>query len=463
MQVAHTAEDVVDNRYRILRELGRGGTGITYMAERLETGQKVALKELSLRGLKDWKQIELFEREAQTLESLDHPAIPDYIDYFQVDTADNRLFYLAQEIAAGCSLEDLISTGWRTDVAEVRRIAMAVLKVLDYLHNLTPPVIHRDIKPQNIIRREDGHIYLVDFGAVQTIYRDTMSYGSTVVGTYGYMAPEQFRGQAVPATDLYGLAATLLFLLTHQSPADLPQRGLAIDFRPHIAVPSTLADWLEQMLAPLVEDRFPSAQVALQALRRPQSLAPQPGSPDPRLLDGTRIRLEKSGSQLEVWLPPIGWQPLFVYLGIFLLFIGVPIFLQVLGMIVGFLLTFSPLLLPIILPLAAMVLVPFWLLLKTVNTKTRLYIDRQNFVIERRALFWRKRITGNTKSLVKVELQFVFAPGESGPNHSNAVHTMALIAGVETYRFGTFLTEPEKAWLTAEINAFINQLSHQRL
>lgn len=458
MQSAHPG-NIVDNRYRILQELGRGGTGITYLAESLETGQKVALKELSLKGLKDWKQIELFEREARTLESLDHPGIPDYVDYFQVDTADNRLFYLAQELAEGTSLADLVATGWRADVAEVRRIAMAVLKVLDYLHRLQPPVVHRDIKPQNIIRREDGHIYLVDFGAVQTIYRDTMSYGTTVVGTYGYMAPEQFRGQAVPATDLYGLGATLLFLLTHQSPADLPQQGLAIDFRPHVAVPSPLADWLERLLAPLVADRFASAQSALQALRRPPS-SPPSGSPDPRLLDGTRVKLEKTQFQLEVWLPPVGWQPLFVYLGIFLLFIGVPIFLQMLGIMVGFLLTFSLGLLLIILPLAAMVLVPLWLLLKTVNTKTRLYIDRQNFVLERRALFWKKRITGQTASLVKIDLQFVFAPGGSSPGDKEAVHTMALLSGVQTYRFGTFLTEPEKVWLAAEINTFIHQLSH---
>ena len=156
MQLAHTAGDVVDNRYRIVRELGRGGTGITYLAESLETGQKVALKELSLKGLRDWKQIELFKREARTLESLDHPAIPAYVDYFEVDTADNRLFYLAQKLAEGTSLADLVASGWRVDEIEARDIAEAMLKVLDYLHRLNPPVIHRDIKPQNIIRGAGG-------------------------------------------------------------------------------------------------------------------------------------------------------------------------------------------------------------------------------------------------------------------------------------------------------------------
>ncbi|MEO0868905.1 MAG: protein kinase, partial [Cyanobacteria bacterium J06642_11] len=91
---------------------------------------------------------------------------------------------------------------------------------LDYLHGLNPPIIHRDVKPQNIIWSQNGRIFLVDFGAVQTVYQNTIAFSSTVVGTFGYMAPEQFRGQAYPTTDLYGLGTTLLALLTHQNPGE---------------------------------------------------------------------------------------------------------------------------------------------------------------------------------------------------------------------------------------------------
>jgi len=97
----------------------------------------------------------------------------------------------------------------------------------------------------------------VDFGAVQDTYQNTVTGGSTVVGTYGYMAPEQFRGQAVLSTDLYGLGTTLLFLLTQQSPADLPQRKLKIDFRSHVNISSDFADWLKKTIEPIMEDRFP--------------------------------------------------------------------------------------------------------------------------------------------------------------------------------------------------------------
>ena len=86
---------------------------------------------------------------------------------------------------------------------EVKQIVEQVLLILVYLHSLDPPVIHRDIKPDNIIRDRQGNIYLVDFGAVQNTYHNTLMQGSTVVGTYGYMSPEQFRAKAVPATALH--------------------------------------------------------------------------------------------------------------------------------------------------------------------------------------------------------------------------------------------------------------------
>ena len=257
---------VIQGRYCILGVLGHGGSGITYEAEETSTGHRVALKELSLRGLSDWKKLSLFEREAQVLAELDHPAIPKYVEYFQIDTADDRFFYIAQELVEGTSLAHLVAAGKRFSEDEVQCIAWAILQVLQYLHELNPPVIHRDIKPQNIIRREDGYIFLVDFGAVQTVYRHTVAFGSTIVGTYGYMAPEQFQGQAFPATDLYGLGTTLLNLLTHKQPADFPQKRLKYNFRPYIRVSEAFADWLDKVLEPLVEDRCDSAETALSAL-----------------------------------------------------------------------------------------------------------------------------------------------------------------------------------------------------
>ncbi len=262
-ETLHQPGDIIAKRYRILDTLGEGGIGISYLAEDLQTGQRVALKAVLLQRMDDSKIIELFEREARILAQLNHPNIPRYLDYFQEGKRRRRCFYLAQQLARGQSLATLIEKGWQPDEAEVRRIASKILEILVYLQQLTPPVIHRDIKPHNIIRRSDGQVFLVDFGAVQDVYHNTLTGGSTVVGTYGYMAPEQFRGQAVLATDLYGLGATLIFLLTRKAPVDLPQRKLKIDFRSHMQINQQFSDWLERMIEPMAEDRFLSAREAL--------------------------------------------------------------------------------------------------------------------------------------------------------------------------------------------------------
>ena len=257
----YQTQNIVQN-YRITDVLGEGGVAVTYKAVALDTNSPVAIKVVSLKQLDNWKQIELFYREAEILAKLDHPAIPKYIDYFDIETETDKVFYLVQQLAPGKSLFELVQSGWRTTEAEKKKIARQVLEILAYLHSLEPPVIHRDIKPNNLIRSDDGTIYLVDFGAVQNTYYNTLMQGSTVVGTYGYMASEQFRGKALPATDLYSLGATLLYLLTHRSPNELPQDTLKLDFRSSVNISDDFANWLEKLLEPDLEDRFTNANEA---------------------------------------------------------------------------------------------------------------------------------------------------------------------------------------------------------
>jgi serine/threonine protein kinase len=121
-------------------------------------------------------------------------------------------------------------------------------EVLDYLHGRAPPIIHRDIKPGNVIRRLDAGFSLVDFGSV----RDSLKPegGSTVVGTFGYMAPEQFQGRALPQSDVYALGATALTLLTGREPEEQPHRGLAIDVAATLPHDVVFARVLTKMLDP---------------------------------------------------------------------------------------------------------------------------------------------------------------------------------------------------------------------
>ena len=270
MPVTYQPGTVIASRYEIQEILGRGGVGITYAARMLSSGEQVALKIVSLVGLEDWKSVELLQREAQVLSQLNHPGIPSYIDYFTIDRDREYQFCIVQQLAPGQSLAQLVEEGWRTSEKEIKHIAVQVLETLTYLHQLDSPVIHRDIKPENLIRAEDGSIYLVDFGAVREKYQTELTQGSTVVGTFGYMAPEQFKGRAVTATDLYGFGATLLYLLTHRSPTELPHDNLKIKFRSQVKVSPALAQWLEKLVAPELETRFASAEEALTALKQSQ-------------------------------------------------------------------------------------------------------------------------------------------------------------------------------------------------
>lgn len=254
--MVHCIGDIVNEHYRILGVLGEGGTGTTYSAQDQRTSQSVAIKTLSLRQAEDWKVLELFEREASTLKQLNHPNIPSYLNYFVVDNDRDRFFYIVQELAEGKSLFQWVQEDWRCTEKEVKAIAAQVLNILDYLHSFSTPIIHRDIKPHNLIRRADGQIFLVDFGSVGSTYHNTFMRGSTVVGTFGHMAPEQFRGQAVLATDFYGLSATMLFLLTRRSPAELSTQKLKVEFRSRIQLSDTFAEWLEKCLEPAAKDRF---------------------------------------------------------------------------------------------------------------------------------------------------------------------------------------------------------------
>lgn len=272
MEPLHQPNHIIAQKYKIINTLGEGGSGITYLAQDLKNNQNVALKALSLHRINDWKAMELFEREAKILAQLNHSAISQYLEYFDADNNGEKYFYIAQQLAPGDSLAKLVEQKWHTNEQQIKDIAAQILEILIYLHSQTPAVIHRDIKPQNIICNQDGKVFLVDFGAVQDTYYSTFMRGSTVVGTYGYMSPEQFRGQAVPATDLYGLGATLLFLLTHRSPADFPTDGLKIDFRSRVKVSDDFANWLDKMLEPDLEDRFSSAREALEVLQGKQKI-----------------------------------------------------------------------------------------------------------------------------------------------------------------------------------------------
>ncbi len=262
--------DVVADRYRILRALGRGSFGHTWLA--VDTGagdREVAIKQLRTDGERGWKAFELFEREAAALRSLRHHGIPEIFDHLRETDGDGLTAYLVMEHIDGVSLEQRIDDGASLDPAALLRVALGLLDILEYLHGRVPPVLHRDIKPANVLLRPDGAPALVDFGAVRTIFRAADEGGSTVVGTYGYMPIEQTMGRASPASDLYAVGATLLHLITRRPPADFASHDGVIEVPPDLPGGPVLRGVIARLLAPTASARHQSAKEVREALLAP--------------------------------------------------------------------------------------------------------------------------------------------------------------------------------------------------
>lgn len=247
-----------DGRYALVGSLGRGSQAETLDAVDKRDGRAVAIKRFNVQHAQNWKDVELAQREANVLSALTHPRLPRYIEHFEEDGS----LYLVMEKIEG---HNLAKRKLGFDQAQVLRFLRDASECLTYLHGRAPPIIHRDIKPGNVIQRPDGSFCLVDFGSVRD--RLKPEGGSTVVGTFGFMAPEQFQGRALPATDVYAVGATALTLLTGTEPQDLPHKGLAIDVKAALQghVDRRLVDALERMLEPDPEKRAASVQTALVA------------------------------------------------------------------------------------------------------------------------------------------------------------------------------------------------------
>jgi len=226
LPAVETRTKLRDGRYTVVGTLGDGAQATTFEAEDgANGGRRVAIKRFNVRGAESWKDVELAEREARVLARLDHPGLPRYVEHFE----ENGALYLVMQKIEGESLAVRLKERGPMSEAETRAMLHELAAALEYLHERDGPIVHRDIKPTNVIRQRDGSFVLIDFGAVRDKLRPEG--GSTVVGTFGYMAPEQFQGRALPASDVYAAGVTALAALTGKQPEDLPHRGLRIDVR----------------------------------------------------------------------------------------------------------------------------------------------------------------------------------------------------------------------------------------
>ncbi|MDJ0616052.1 MAG: serine/threonine-protein kinase [Calothrix sp. MO_192.B10] len=461
--------EILAERYQIQQQLGKKAGRRTLLARDTLTQEMVIVKVLSFGSDFEWNDLKLFEREAQILKSLSHPSIPRYLDYFEVNNLPHTQgFALVQTYIPASTLEQHLNLGRTFSEAEIKQIATSILEILIYLHQLNPPVIHRDIKPSNILLgnrsgNSVGQIYLIDFGSVQTVAAregGTM----TVVGTYGYMPPEQFGGRTVAASDLYSLGATLIYLLTGTHPADLPQKDLRIDFEPVTNISPGLRSWLKRLTEPSLDRRFSTAREALRALQQPQwddNLAV--GQPT-----GSKIKLDKQEDSLEIIIPGVGlnWSSLSV--GLFAIAWNSFITFWTIGVV--FIAPF-PLNLPFIL-----FSLPFWgagislayMFLFPIFGRTRLRLNQQQISLEKQLFGFQFNVERPTakENITKIE----YIPqswhntvennrhGEHGMKNKNT-GKIIIYAGIRQYEISGnssgIQSKLEVQWLAAELSDWL--------
>ncbi len=276
----------IDRRYEIVRELGHGGFGRTYLAVDLNRFREpCVLKEFApqVQGTQAvQKASQLFEREAGVLYQLNHPQVPRFRELLRVQLPEGSKLFLVQDFVEGQTyqtlLNDRLQGGYVFSEAEILQLLRQLLPVLAYLHSLG--VVHRDISPDNLIQRQsDGLPVLIDFGGVKQLAATVESAlasdappvpsnQGTRLGKVGYAPEEQIRlGIAYPHSDLYALGVTMLVLLTGREPPDLlnPQT-LEWEWQQYASVSPALAELLSRILERQPSDRIQSAQQVLQAL-----------------------------------------------------------------------------------------------------------------------------------------------------------------------------------------------------
>jgi eukaryotic-like serine/threonine-protein kinase len=264
---------ILGDRYEVEQQLGKKSGRWTLLARDLTTQDPVILKILCIDDEMLADDLKLFQREVETLQTLDYPATPKYLGYFEIDLPKaGKALALIQSYMEGTSLQAYLEQGRVFNQTEVRQIAAACLHILTYLHNHEPSIVHRDIKPSNILLTGPdsdptaGQVYLIDFGSVRLAVPSEFT-TMTLVGTDGYMPPEQLGRRAVKASDLYSLGITLIAALSGMPPAQMPREdSIRIDVEQTVRCSPELTEWLKQMTEPELHKRFGSAEVALAAL-----------------------------------------------------------------------------------------------------------------------------------------------------------------------------------------------------
>lgn len=256
---------VIDGKYEVLREIGRGGMSVVYLAMDTHLNKQWAVKEIRKKGSgkNDEIVVNSLLAEANMMKRLDHPALPRIVDII-----DNGVtIYVVMDYIEGESLDKILLEYGAQPEEKVINWAMQIADALSYLHGQKPPIIYRDMKPANVMLKPEGNIKIIDFGIARE-YKEMNLADTTVLGTKGYAPPEQYSGQTDPRSDIFALGMTMHHLLTGVDPRNGEPYAPVRQWNPELSEGIEII--IDRCVQPASENRYQSCADLIYDLEHPE-------------------------------------------------------------------------------------------------------------------------------------------------------------------------------------------------
>lgn len=256
---------VIDGKYEVLREIGRGGMSVVYLAMDTHLNKQWAVKEIRKKGSgkNDEIVVNSLLAEANLMKRLDHPALPRIVDII-----DNGItIYVVMDYIEGESLDKILMEYGAQPEEKVINWAMQIADALSYLHGQKPPIIYRDMKPANVMLKPEGNIKIIDFGIARE-YKEQNLADTTVLGTKGYAPPEQYSGQTDPRSDIFALGMTMHHLLTGVDPRNGEAYASVRQWNPELSEGIEII--IDRCVQPASENRYQSCADLIYDLEHPE-------------------------------------------------------------------------------------------------------------------------------------------------------------------------------------------------
>ena len=256
---------VIDGKYEVLREIGRGGMSVVYLAMDTHLNKQWAVKEIRKKGSgkNDEIVVNSLLAEAHMMKRLDHPTLPRIVDII-----DNGVtIYVVMDYIEGESLDKILAEYGAQPEDKVIAWAMQIADALSYLHSQKPPIIYRDMKPANVMLKPEGNIKIIDFGIARE-YKEQNLADTTVLGTKGYAPPEQYSGQTDPRSDIFALGMTMHHLLTGVDPRNGEAYASVRQWDPSLS--EGIEAIIDKCVQPAAENRYQSCADLIYDLEHPE-------------------------------------------------------------------------------------------------------------------------------------------------------------------------------------------------